>query len=345
MTTAPDDLMCKLSEGCGVQDGYGRRVTYLRLSVTDRCDLRCTYCMTEHMEFLPRAELLSLEELERLCGAFIRLGVRKIRLTGGEPLVRRNLMSLVAALGRKVREGALDELTLTTNATQLAGRAAELAAHGIRRVNVSLDTLDPQTFRRVTRRGDLAQVLEGLAAAKAAGLAVKINAVALRGVNDEEFDRLIAWCGDQGFDLCLIETMPLGEVEHRAASYLPLSAVRERRARRWTLVETDWRTGGPARYVEVAETGRRLGFITPLTHNFCEGCNRVRVTCTGTLYTCLGHEDSADLREPLRASEGDGRLEAAILRAVAAKPKGHDFQIDRAHPEPAVKRCMSVTGG
>ncbi len=337
--------MSKLSGVRGVQDGYGRRVTYLRLSVTDRCDLRCTYCMTEHMEFLPRADLLSLEELERLCGAFIRLGVRKIRLTGGEPLVRRNLMSLVAALGRQVREGALDELTLTTNATQLAEQAAELAAHGIRRINVSLDSLDPGTFRRITRRGDLAQVLEGLAAAKAAGLAVKINAVALRGVNEGEFDRLLAWCGEQGFDLCLIETMPLGEVEHRADSYLPLSVVRERLARHWTLVETDWRTGGPARYVEVAETGRRLGFITPLTHNFCEGCNRVRVTCTGTLYTCLGHEDAADLRRPLRVSETDARLEEAIVDAIAHKPKGHDFHIDRAHPDPAVKRCMSVTGG
>ena len=306
-------------------DGFGRRITYLRVSVTDRCDLRCVYCMAERMEFLPRHDLLSLEELERLCLAFVRLGVRKIRLTGGEPLVRRNVMALIGALGREVAAGTLDELTLTTNGTQLAGMAAELAANGIRRVNVSLDTLDPAVFRTLTRRGDLGQVLAGLAAARAAGLAVKVNAVALKGVNEDEFDRLVAWCGVQGFDLCLIEHMPLGEATHRPDGFLPLSLVRRRLERNWTLTESDWRTGGPARYVTVAETGRRLGFITPLSHNFCEDCNRVRITCTGTVYTCLGQEDSTDLRAPLRASAGDGPLLAAIASAVAGKPRGHDF--------------------
>jgi cyclic pyranopterin phosphate synthase len=326
-------------------DPFGRSITYLRVSVTDRCDLRCVYCMAEHMEFLPKAEVLTLEELRRLCLAFVRLGVRKIRLTGGEPLVRRNVMALVRGLGELVAAGALDELTLTTNGTQLAGMAADLAAAGIRRINVSLDSLDPATFHAVTRHGDLGRVLDGLAAAKAAGLAVRINAVALRGINEDEFDRLIGWCGEQGFDLCLIETMPLGEVEHRLERYLPLSLVRQRLERRWTLLPSDWRTGGPARYVTVAETGRRLGFITPLTHNFCEGCNRVRVTCTGTLTMCLGQEDSADLRAPLRASEADELLEAAILAAIARKPKGHDFQIDRDHQAPALRRHMNVTGG
>ena len=326
-------------------DPFGRSITYLRVSVTDRCDLRCVYCMAEHMEFLPKAEVLTLEELQRLCGAFVRLGVRKIRLTGGEPLVRRDVMVLVRGLGEMVATGALDDLTLTTNGTRLAGFAGELAECGVRRINVSLDSLDPATFRAVTRHGDLGRVLDGLAAARAAGLAVRINAVALKGINEHEFDRLIGWCGEQGFDLCLIETMPLGEVEHRLERYLPLSVVRERLERRWTLVESDWRTGGPARYVTVAETGRRLGFITPLTHNFCEGCNRVRVTCTGTLTLCLGQEEAADLRAPLRASEGDGLLEAAILAAIARKPKGHDFHIDRDHPAPALRRHMNVTGG
>jgi cyclic pyranopterin phosphate synthase len=302
--------------------------------------------MSEDMTFLPREEVLSLEELDRLCSAFIRHGVRKLRLTGGEPLVRRNVLSLFRSLGRYITAGALNELTLTTNGTQLARYASELVASGVRRINVSLDTLDPAKFAAITRWGKLEKVLDGLAAAKAAGLAVKINTVALRGVNEDEFDQLIAWAGEQGFDLVIIEVMPMGDVggENRLDQYLPLSVVRARLNRRWTLDETDYRTGGPARYCRVRETGRRLGFITPLTHNFCESCNRVRVTCTGTLFMCLGQEDAADLRTPLRRSEGDELLEAAILEAIARKPRGHDFIIDRRH-RPSVARHMSVTGG
>ncbi len=328
-------------------DPFGRDITYLRVSVTDRCDLRCVYCMAEDMVFLPKAELLTLEELDRVCSAFVRFGVRKIRLTGGEPLVRRDVMTLVRSLSRHLADGTLDELTLTTNGTQLAKHAEALAACGVRRVNVSLDTLDPAKFAAITRWGRLEKVLGGLAAAKAAGLQVKINTVALKGVNEDEFDALIAWCGEQGFDLVLIEVMPMGDIgaERRLEQYLPLSLVRARLAERWTLDETGYRTGGPARYVEVRETGRRLGFITPLTHNFCESCNRVRLTCTGTLYMCLGQEDAADLRTPLRQSEADDALEAAIRVAIARKPKGHDFVIDRRHRRPAVGRHMSVTGG
>jgi cyclic pyranopterin phosphate synthase len=328
-------------------DPFGRHITYLRVSVTDRCDFRCVYCMAEEMEFLPKREVLTLEELDRVCSAFVRLGVRKLRLTGGEPLVRRNIMSLFRALGRHLESGALDELTLTTNGSQLARHAGELAECGVRRVNVSLDTLDPARFAEITRRGRLDQVLAGLAAAKQAGLQVKINAVALRGVNEDEFDRLVAWCGDEGFDLVFIEVMPMGDIggETRLDQYLPLSLVRARLQRNWTLDETDYRTGGPARYVTVRETGRRLGFITPLTHNFCESCNRVRLTCTGTLYMCLGQEDAADLRAPLRRSEGDEAVERAILEAIDRKPKGHDFIIDRRHNRPALARHMSVTGG
>lgn len=328
-------------------DPFGRKITYLRVSVTDRCDFRCVYCMAEDMTFLPKAEILSLEELDRLCTVFVRLGVRKLRLTGGEPLVRRNVMSLVRALGRHLGTGALDELTLTTNGSQLAKYADELAEIGVRRINLSLDTLDPGKFTAITRWGKLDKVMEGLAAAKRAGLAVKINVVALKGVNDDEFDRLIAWAGDEGYDLVLIEVMPMGELggETRLEQYLPLSLVRGRLQRRWTLDETDYRTGGPARYVTVRETGRRLGFITPLTHNFCESCNRVRLTCTGTLYMCLGQEDAADLRGPLRRSDDDAELVAAIEAAIARKPKGHDFVIDRRHVRPGVSRHMSVTGG
>jgi cyclic pyranopterin phosphate synthase len=327
-------------------DPYQRAITYLRVSVTDRCDFRCVYCMAEDMTFLPKADILSLEELDRLCSAFIGLGVRKLRLTGGEPLVRRGVMGLVQSLGRHVRSGALDELTLTTNGSQLAKYAADLAAAGVRRINVSLDTLDPARFKAITRWGDFAKVEAGLMAAKAAGLAVKINAVALKGVNEDELDALIAWCGVHGFDLVFIEVMPLGDIEpSRLDQYLPLSVVRARVAQRWTLDETDYRTGGPARYVTVRETGRRLGFITPLTHNFCESCNRVRITCTGTLYMCLGQEDAADLRAPLRASGDDAALTAAIRGAIARKPRGHDFVIDRRHRGPAVGRHMSVTGG
>lgn len=326
-------------------DPYGRKVTYLRVSVTDRCDLRCVYCMAEHMTFLPKKEVLSLEELERACAAFIRLGVRKIRLTGGEPLVRRNVMSLIRNLGRHVKEGALDELTLTTNATQLSRFAGELYEAGVRRINVSLDTRDPDKFARITRWGSLEKVMAGLEAAKQAGLAVKINTVALKGVNEDELDDMLAWCGAEGFDLTLIETMPMGEIaEDRTDQYLPLSQVRARLERKWTLVESTYTTGGPSRYVQVAETGRRLGFITPLSHNFCESCNRVRLTCTGQLYMCLGQEDRADLRAALRASEDDGPLVAAIEEAIGRKPKGHDFVIDRGRG-PAVPRHMSVTGG
>ncbi len=327
----------------GLIDPFARPITYLRVSVTDRCDFRCVYCMSEHMTFLPKAELLTLEELERLCGAFISLGVRKLRLTGGEPLVRRNIMSLIEALGAQVASGALEELTLTTNGSQLARYAEDLAANNVRRINVSLDTLDPEKFQQITRWGKLDQVLAGLAAAKAAGLAVKVNTVALKGVNDQEFDRLLDWCGTQGFDLTLIETMPLGEIDHREAQYLPLDQVRTQLAQNWTLDDIPYRTGGPARYVRVKETGQRLGFITPHTHNFCESCNRVRLTCTGTLYMCLGQEDAADLRAPLRASLSNDLLEEAIRAAILRKPKGHDFIISRA--QPAVRRHMSVTGG
>ncbi len=326
-------------------DPFGRAITYLRVSVTDRCDFRCTYCMTEDMRFLPKAELLTLEELERLCGAFIRHGVRKLRLTGGEPLVRRDVMTLIERLGARLGEG-LDELTLTTNGSQLARYAQGLARAGVKRINASIDTLDVEKFAAITRGGRLPEVLAGVAAAKDAGIAVKINTVALRGVNEDEFDGMVEWCGANGLDLCLIETMPMGDVgADRGEAYLPLSLVRARLARRWTLRETDYATGGPARYVDIAETGRRLGFITPLTHNFCEGCNRVRVTCTGTLYMCLGQDDAADLRAPLRGGGGDAALEAAIAEAIARKPKGHDFVIDRRGAAPAVARHMSVTGG
>jgi GTP 3',8-cyclase len=328
-------------------DPFGRTISYLRVSVTDRCDFRCVYCMAEDMSFLPKAEVLSLEELDRLCSAFIRLGVRKLRLTGGEPLVRRNIMWLIDRLGRHLGSGALDELTLTTNGSQLARYARPLADAGVRRINVSVDTIDRQKFAAITRWGRLDQVLTGLEAAKSAGLQVKINAVALKGVNDDEFDRLIGWCGAEGFDLTLIEVMPMGEIggDARLDQYLPLSVVRADLARRWTLTDSDYRTGGPARYVRVEETGGRLGFITPLTHNFCESCNRVRLTCTGTLYMCLGQEDAADLRAPLRASAEDTLLDTAINAAIARKPQGHDFIIDRRHRGPAVTRHMSVTGG
>jgi GTP 3',8-cyclase len=329
-----------------VIDPYGRRISYLRVSVTDRCDFRCVYCMAEAMTFLPKPEVLSLEEIDRLCTAFVGRGVRKLRITGGEPLVRRDIMVLFHSLGRHLRTGALDELTPTTNGSQLGRYAEELVAAGVRRVNVSVDSLDPEKFASITRRGRLDVVLRGLDAAKRAGLRVKINTVALKGVNEDEFDDLIRWCGSKGFDLCLIETMPLGDIDgDRTDHYLPLSTVRRDLERRWTLIDSSYRTGGPARYVKVAETGRQLGFITPLTHNFCESCNRVRVTCTGRLYMCLGQEDSADLRTPLRASSSDIPLLAAIEEAISRKPKGHDFIIDRAHKKPAVPRHMSVTGG
>jgi cyclic pyranopterin phosphate synthase len=328
-------------------DPFGREITYLRVSVTDRCDLRCVYCMSEDMTFLPKSQVLTLEELDRLCGAFIGLGVRKIRLTGGEPLVRKDVIKLVRSLGARLGEGGLEELTCTTNGTQLARLADELKAAGMRRINVSLDSLDPATFTALTRWGRIEQTLDGIFAAKAAGLAVKINAVAMKGVNDREFDRMIAWCGEHGFDLCLIETMPMGEIDQdRIDQYLPLSAVRAELSARWTLSETAYRTGGPARYFDIAETGTRIGFITPMTHNFCESCNRVRLTCTGTLYMCLGQDDAAEFRELLRDPAVDEEaLRETITAAIARKPKGHDFVIDRRTKRPAVARHMSVTGG
>ncbi len=327
-------------------DPFGRDISYVRISVTDRCDFRCVYCMAEDMTFLPKADLLSLEELDRLASVLVGMGVRKIRLTGGEPLVRRNVMWLIGQLGRHLHDGALDELTLTTNGSQLARFAPALASAGVRRVNVSVDTLDADRFRAITRWGRLDKVMAGIDAAKAAGLRVKINMVALKGCNEDEIDRMVAWCGDEGFDLTIIETMPMGDIDgDRTEQYLPLSVVRARLSERWTLTDIPYRTAGPARYVRVEETGGRLGFITPLTHNFCESCNRVRITCTGTMYMCLGQDDAADLRGPLRASEGDELLRAAVVDAIARKPRGHDFVIDRRHNRPAVARHMSVTGG
>jgi GTP 3',8-cyclase len=327
-------------------DPFGRTIRYLRVSVTDRCDLRCFYCMSEDMTFLPKKDLLTLEELDRLCSAFIAKGVRKIRLTGGEPLVRRNVMSLVRSLSRHLSSGVLDELTLTTNASQLARFAGELRDCGVRRVNVSLDTLDAQKFRAITRWGDLDKVLAGIEAARDAGLAVKINAVALKNMNEEEIPSLMEWAHGKGMALTLIEVMPMGDIgEGRIDQYVPLSLLRARLAKHYTLTDLDDDTGGPARYVRVAETGGKLGFITPMTHNFCESCNRVRITCTGTLHTCLGHEDASDLRRPLRASADNDLLSATIDRAIGLKPKGHDFIIDRRHNRPSVSRHMSVTGG
>jgi cyclic pyranopterin phosphate synthase len=328
-------------------DPFARRVSYLRVSVTDRCDFRCTYCMAEHMQFLPKKDLLSLEELDRLCSAFIGLGVEKLRITGGEPLVRRDILTFFRRISRHLETGALKELTLTTNGSQLARFAPDLAALGMRRINVSLDTLDADKFAAITRWGRLDQVLEGIAAAKAAGLRVKINTVALKGFNEDELFDLVTWCGAEGHDLTFIEVMPMGDMgeETRLDQYWPLSQVRARLAERFTLDETAESTGGPARYVRLRETGQRIGFITPLTHNFCESCNRVRVTCTGELFMCLGQEDVADLRAPLRASPDDAQLIAAIRAAIARKPKGHDFDYSRQQVAGQMRRHMSHTGG
>ncbi len=332
--------------GRSLLDPFGRAITYLRVSVTDRCDFRCVYCMSEDMAFLPKRDLLTLEELDRICSAFVARGVRKLRITGGEPLVRRDIMTLFGSLSRHLDSGVLDELTVTTNGSQLTRHARDLAACGVKRINVSLDTLDPDKFRAITRWGDLAKVMQGLDAAQAAGLKVKINTVALKGVNEDELEALLEWSHGRGMDLTLIEVMPLGEIDgQRIDQFLPLSLVRARLGARYTLEDLDDRTGGPARYVRVKETGGRLGFITPMTHNFCESCNRVRVTCTGQLFMCLGQEDAADLRAPVRASESNDLLDQAIVEAIARKPKGHDFIIDRRHSRPALSRHMSVTGG
>lgn len=332
--------------GRSLLDPFGRGITYLRVSVTDRCDFRCVYCMSEDMAFLPKRDLLTLEELDRICSAFVDRGVRKLRITGGEPLVRRDIMTLFGSLSRHLDSGALDELTVTTNGSQLARHARDLAACGVKRINVSIDTLDADKFRRITRWGDLTKVLQGLDAAQNAGLKVKINTVALKGVNEDEIVSLLEWAHGRGMDLTLIEVMPLGEIDgQRIDQFLPLSLVRARLAERYRLEDLADRTGGPARYVRVKETGGRLGFITPMTHNFCESCNRVRLTCTGQLFMCLGQEDAADLRAPVRASESNELLERAIVDAIARKPKGHDFIIDRRHARPALSRHMSVTGG
>ncbi len=330
----------------GLMDPFGRHVSYLRVSVTDRCDFRCVYCMSEHMTFLPKKDLLSLEELDRLCAVFVAKGVRRLRITGGEPLVRKGIMTLFEGLSRHLKTGALDELTLTTNGSQLPKYAQALRDCGVERVNISLDTLKPDRFKAITRWGDFGDVMAGLEAAEKAGLKIKLNAVALKGVNEDEIADLMHFAHARGADLTLIETMPLGDIDgDRTDQYLPLSVVRARLMDQFTLEDIPYRTGGPARYVRVAETGGRLGFITPLTHNFCESCNRVRLTCTGTLYMCLGQEDAADLRAPLRASSDDAPVARAIDAAIARKPKGHDFIIDRTSRKPAVGRHMSVTGG
>ena len=327
-------------------DPFKRQIDYLRVSVTDRCDLRCVYCMAEDMTFLPKSDVLSLEELDRICSTFVSLGVKKLRLTGGEPLVRKNIMWLINRLSRHLHTGDLEELTLTSNGTQLEKYAQDLASAGVKRINVSLDTLDADKFSKITRWGNLDQVFNGLAAANKAGIKVKINTVALKGVNDDELDSLLIWCGERGFDITFIEVMPMGEIgEERIDQYLPLSMVRAKLAENWTLNNTTYQTGGPARYFDIVETGQRLGFITPLTHNFCEMCNRVRLTCTGTLYMCLGQEDAADLRAPIRSSDDDETLIEAIKEAISRKPKGHDFIINRTNNQPSVSRHMSVTGG
>ena len=328
-------------------DPFGRDISYLRVSVTDRCDFRCTYCMSEDMTFLPKKDVLSLEELERLCNVFVKLGVKKLRLTGGEPLVRKNIMSLIRNLGHHLDTGDLEELTLTTNGSQLHRYAAELFDCGVRRVNVSIDTLDSEKFNEITRWGKLENVLRGIEAAANAGLKIKLNTVALRGTNEDELPNMVKWAGERGFDITIIEVMPMGDIgaENRVNQYLPLSMVRSNLSEHFTLTDIDYKTGGPARYVEVEETGTKIGFITPLTHNFCESCNRVRLTCTGTLYMCLGQEDAADLKIPLRNSEGDEALTRAIQEAISRKPKGHDFIIDRRQKNTSVPRHMSVTGG
>ncbi|MDH5187698.1 MAG: GTP 3',8-cyclase MoaA [Rhodospirillaceae bacterium] len=327
-------------------DPFGRKISYLRVSVTDRCDFRCSYCMSEDMTFLPRSEILDLEELDQVASAFIAHGVDKIRLTGGEPLVRRGIMNLIHSLSRHKKSGALKELTLTTNASQLYRFADELADSAIERINVSLDTLNPETFTRLTKNGDHAQVMQGIDAAHKAGLKIKINTVALKGINDNEFDEIINWCGERGFDLTLIETMPMGDIGNlRFDHHLELSAVRKQIEKNWTLTQSQYNTGGPSRYVDIGETKTRLGFITPLSEHFCDTCNRVRLTCTGMLYMCLGQDGSVDMREPLRSDPSGKKLKQAIEDAISKKPKGHDFEIKSGINIPSVTRHMSVTGG
>ena len=328
-------------------DPFARAITYLRVSVTDRCDFRCAYCMTEHMTFLPKADLLTLEELDRLCSAFVRLGVQKLRITGGEPLVRKDILTFFRAMSRHLDSGDLTELTVTTNGSQLRKYAGDLAAAGVKRINVSLDTLDAAKFAEITRWGRLAQVLDGIEAAKEAGLKVKINAVALKGFNEDELFPLAAWCAANGHELTFIEVMPMGDMGEvqRLDQFWSLKDLRARLEERFTLVDLADRSGGPARYVRLEETGQKIGFITPLSHNFCESCNRVRVTCTGELYMCLGQEDMADLRAPLRASASDDLLEQAIRMAISRKPKGHDFDYSRQNVAGQVRRHMSHTGG
>ena len=329
-----------------MQDTFGRPITYLRVSVTDRCDFRCFYCMAEDMDFLPRKDLLSIEELDSVCSTFVERGVRKIRLTGGEPLVRRGIMELIARLSRHKDTGLLDEITLTTNGSQLAKHAHEIKRLGVERINVSLDSLDSDRFAEITRRGDLSRVLDGLAAAQDAGLKVKINTVALKDLNEHELSDLVGWCGDNGFDLTLIETMPLGDIGgDRTEQYLPLSDVRIRLERDWTFTPSAHTTGGPSKYVEVQETGQKVGFITPLSDHFCDSCNRMRLTCTGTLYMCLGQDSAVDLRAALRADPSLGQLNGAIDKALHLKPKGHEFVISPGQGGPALQRHMSVTGG
>jgi cyclic pyranopterin phosphate synthase len=346
MSTIPSRPSASRRHAGKLVDPFGRVVDYLRVSVTDRCNLRCSYCMSEKMQFLPRRELLTIEELDRVCSAFILRGVTRLRLTGGEPLVRRGIMDLIRSLSRHLRTGALQELTLTTNGVRLRDFAAELREAGVRRVNVSLDSLDRSTFARIARSDRLQDVLEGIAAAKAAGLRVKINTVALKSDNEGEIPHLIRWAHEGGMDLTLIETMPLGEVdEDRTDQFVSLAEVRRDLSSYWTLRELPEATGGPARYVRIEETGGKVGFITPLTHNFCDTCRRVRLTCTGTLYMCLGQDAAIDLREPLRASPTDDLLNAAIDEGIRRKPKAHDFLLPTRGAAPALQRHMSVTGG